>query len=107
MSAADGLVMQLHAGVHRNHHPRLFESCGPDIGADVLDFVVDRSPHKQGLYTAGTHIPIRAPEALLASHADYALLLTWNFADEILAQQSEYRAAGGRFIVPVPEVRIV
>ena len=77
------------------------------IGADVLDFVVDRSPHKQGLYTAGTHIPIRAPEALLASHADYALLLTWNFADEILAQQSEYRAAGGRFIVPVPEVRIV
>lgn len=77
------------------------------IGREVLDFVVDRSPHKQGLYTAGTHIPIRAPEALVSARPDYALLLTWNFADEILAQQEEYRAAGGRFIVPVPQVRVL
>jgi SAM-dependent methyltransferase len=77
------------------------------IGRDVLDFVVDRSPHKQGLYTAGTHIPIRAPEALAALRPDYALLLTWNFADEILAQQKEYIDGGGRFIVPVPQVRIL
>ncbi|MBK8691864.1 MAG: class I SAM-dependent methyltransferase [Deltaproteobacteria bacterium] len=77
------------------------------IGRDVLDFVVDRSPHKQGLYTAGTHIPIRAPEALATERPDYALLLTWNFADEILAQQKDYLAAGGRFIVPVPQVRIL
>lgn len=77
------------------------------IGREVLDFVVDRSPHKQGLYTAGTHIPILAPEALVSRRPDYALLLTWNFADEILAQQEEYRAAGGRFVVPVPQVRVL
>lgn len=77
------------------------------IGREVLDFVVDRSPHKQNLYTAGTHIPILPPEALLSRRPDYALLLTWNFADEILAQQEEYRAAGGRFVVPVPQVRVL
>ncbi|MEZ4405030.1 MAG: class I SAM-dependent methyltransferase [Polyangiales bacterium] len=77
------------------------------IGREVIDFVVDRSPHKQGLYTAGTHIPIRAPEALLEHKPDYALLLTWNFADEIFAQQEAYRAAGGKFIVPVPRVTVL
>jgi len=77
------------------------------LGSDVLDFVVDRSTVKQGYYTPGTHLPIYAPEKLLADMPDYVLLLTWNFASEILAQQSEYRARGGRFIVPVPGVRVV
>ena len=77
------------------------------IGAEILDFVVDRSSVKQGRYTPGTHLPILPPAALLERRPDYVLLLTWNFAEEILAQQAPYRAQGGRFIVPVPEPRVV
>ncbi len=77
------------------------------LGRETLDYVVDRSTIKQGLYTPGTHLKIHPPELLLEDMPDYVLLLTWNFADEILEQQSEYRAAGGRFIVPVPTVRVV
>jgi SAM-dependent methyltransferase len=77
------------------------------IGADTLDFVADRSTYKQGRLTPGTHIPIVAPDELTKRRPDYTLLLTWNFADEILAQQQAYRDAGGRFIVPVPRVKII
>ncbi|MFZ1752151.1 MAG: class I SAM-dependent methyltransferase [Caldilineaceae bacterium] len=77
------------------------------IGSETLDYVIDRSTAKQGLYTPGTHLPIYGPERLLESPPDYLLLLAWNFADEILEQQKEYRRQGGRFIVPIPELRIV
>lgn len=77
------------------------------IGGETLDFMVDRSTVKQGRYTPGTHLRIEAPEALLERRPDYVLLLTWNFADEILEQQAEYRRGGGRFIVPVPAPRVV
>jgi len=77
------------------------------IGRETFEFVVDRSTVKQGHYTPGTHLRIYAPEKLLAEMPDYVLLLTWNFAAEILEQQAEYRRRGGRFIIPVPEVRIV
>jgi len=77
------------------------------IGAETLDFVADRSTHKQGLYAPGVHLPILPPEALLDAQPDYVLLLTWNFADEILAQQAEYRTRGGKFILPIPDVRVV
>jgi len=77
------------------------------VGADVLEFVVDRSPHKQGRYLPGVRVPIRPPEALLAERPDYVLLLAWNLEAEVLAQQAEYRRGGGRFIVPIPELRIV
>src|ERR1700754_217899 len=83
----------------------LLNFCG--LGRETLDYVVDRSSVKQGLYTPGTHLKIHAPEKLLEDMPDYVLLLTWNFADEILEQQTEYRKRGGRFIVPVPQVRVV
>jgi hypothetical protein len=73
----------------------------------MLAYIADRSPLKQGLYTPGMHIPVVPPERLLADQPDYVLLLAWNFTDEILEQQAEYRRRGGQFILPVPEVRIV
>jgi nucleoside-diphosphate-sugar epimerase/SAM-dependent methyltransferase len=76
------------------------------IGRDHLDFVVDRSTLKQGRFMPGTHLPIHGPERLLEAMPDYTLLLTWNFADEILAQQAEYRRRGGRFIVPLPTLTV-
>lgn len=77
------------------------------LGKETLDFVVDRSPIKQGHYTPGTHLPIYPPKILTQKMPDYVLLLTWNFAEEILEQQAEYRQLGGRFIIPIPELKIV
>ena len=83
----------------------LLNYCG--IGRETLEFVADRSTVKQGLYTPGTHLLIKPPDALLDEKPDDVLLLTWNFADEILQQQTPYREQGGRFIIPVPEPAIV
>jgi len=77
------------------------------IGSETLDFVADRSTVKQGKLTPGTRIPIVAAEELVERMPDYVLLLVWNFADEILRQQDEYRRRGGRFIVPIPAVTVV
>lgn len=77
------------------------------IGRQWLDFVADRSPHKQSRFMPGVRLPIVAPEQLVSAMPDYVLLLTWNFADEILAQQAKYRERGGRFIIPVPQPVIV
>ena len=78
-----------------------------EIGPELLPYIVDRSPLKQGLYTPGTHIPVVGPERLLADQPEYVLLLAWNFIDEIVEQQAEYRRRGGKFMVPVPAVRVL
>ena len=77
------------------------------IGADLVDFVVDRNVHKHGLHMPGVHLPIRDTSALLEDRPDYVLLLAWNYLDEVLRQQAEYVEGGGRFIVPVPDPRVV
>ena len=79
--------------------------CG--IGTDLLPFTVDRNPLKVGTWTPGMHIPVLPVETLLERQPDYVLILPWNFADEIMRQQAEYRRRGGRFILPIPVPGIV
>lgn len=83
----------------------LLNYCG--IGRDMIEFTVDRSPHKQGKLLPGSHLPILPPAELLSRMPDYALILPWNIADEIISQQVAYQRAGGRFIVPVPTPRLI
>ncbi len=78
-----------------------------NIGPDILDYIVDKSPHKQGKYTPGTNIPVVHPDRLLADKPDYVLILAWNFAEEIMKEQHAFRESGGKFIIPVPEARVI
>jgi C-methyltransferase C-terminal domain/Putative zinc binding domain/Methyltransferase domain len=78
--------------------------CG--IGKDLLDWVADRSPHKQGKMMPGTHLPVVSVDRVLAEQPAHLLVLAWNFFDEIKQQQSAYVAAGGKFVVPVPVPRV-
>ncbi len=79
------------------------------IGAthEVIEFVADKNVHKQGKWIPGVRIPIVAPEKIKATMPDYVVILPWNFTDEIVRQQAEYQAKGGRFIVPIPQPRIL
>jgi hypothetical protein len=67
---------------------------------------VDASPHKQGLHLPGTHIPVHAPEKILETKPDYVLILPWNLKDEIMEKMSAIRQWGGKFVVPIPEVKV-
>lgn len=77
------------------------------LGPDLIEYVVDRNPHKQGHLMPGVQVPIRGVEALMEDRPDHVLLLAWNFAREIMEQQQAYIEAGGRFVIPVPSPRIV
>jgi hypothetical protein len=83
----------------------LLNYCG--IRTDFIDYTVDISPHKQGRFLPGTHIPIYAPERVRETRPDYLLVLPWNIKDEIIAQMSHVREWGGQFVLPIPEVRVV
>jgi len=78
-----------------------------EIGPDILDFVVDVSPYKQGRYIPGVRIPIYPPARLLEAMPEFTLILAWNIAEEVLRQQSEYIRRGGKFIIPLPQPKII
>ncbi len=78
----------------------LLNYCG--VGTDLLSYTVDRSPHKQGLYLPGTHLPIHPPSQVFETRPDYLLILAWNFRDEIMEQMAGIEAWGGRFLVAIP-----
>jgi hypothetical protein len=82
----------------------LLNYCG--IREDFLDYTVDRSPHKQGRFTPGTHIPILDPEVIRATRPDFVLILPWNLKREISQQAAYIREWGGKFVVPIPRVEI-
>ena len=82
----------------------LLNYCG--IRTDFLDYTVDRSPHKQGKFLPGTHIPIHVPERIFETRPDYVLILPWNLKDEIMSQMAGVREWGGRFVVPIPETMV-
>ena len=77
------------------------------IGTETLEFVTEKSSLKVGKFTPGMHIPILGDNELVAKKIDYGLLLAWNFADEIMNNLSDFRESGGKFIIPVPEPKIV
>lgn len=83
----------------------LLNYCG--IRTDFLDYTVDRSPHKQGMYLPGTRIPIHSPEKIEETRPDYVLILPWNLKDEIMDQLQGIRRWGGRFVIPIPELAIL
>jgi 2-polyprenyl-3-methyl-5-hydroxy-6-metoxy-1,4-benzoquinol methylase len=83
----------------------LLNYCG--VRTDFIDYTVDRSPHKQGLFLPGTHIPIHAPDRIRETKPDYVLILPWNLKDEIVRQMADIREWGGRFVVPIPRVELL
>ena len=83
----------------------LLNTCG--LGTKELDYIIDNTPFKQDKIAPGSWLPIRPPEMLLKDQPDYALLLAWNFAPEIVKRETEFQKRGGRFIVPIPEPHIM
>ncbi len=79
--------------------------CG--IGSDLIEFISDTTPIKQGKFSPGMHIPVRAYEEFMAKYPDYAVLLAWNHGEEIMDKEKQFKAAGGKWIIFVPEVKVV
>jgi SAM-dependent methyltransferase len=78
-----------------------------DIGPELIDFIIDDSPLKQGLYSPGMHIPVLSSAAIAEKKPDYLVVLAWNFASSIIAKNAAFREAGGRFIIPLPTIEVI
>lgn len=76
------------------------------LGPETVDFIVDDSPLKQGLYTPGHHIPVLPPDALYQRNPDYVIVMAWNFAEPIMGKHQGFQEQGGRFIVPLPSLEV-
>jgi len=83
----------------------LLNYCG--IRQDFIEYIVDRNPHKQGLFTPGTHIPVFSPEKIVETKPDYILILPWNIRDEVTKQLSFVREWGAKFVVPIPTLQVI
>lgn len=83
----------------------LLNYCG--VGPDMIDFTVDRSPHKQNTWLPGTRIPVHAPERIREEKPDYLLILPWNLREEVMEQMAHIREWGGKFVVPIPETKVL
>ena len=83
----------------------LLNYCG--VRSDFIDYTVDLSPHKQGHFLPGVHIPVYDPERIRKTRPDYVLILPWNLKDEVVHQMADVRDWGGKFVVPIPEVRVL
>lgn len=83
----------------------LLNYCG--VGPDLIDYTVDRSPHKQGTFLPGSRIPVYHPDHISETRPDYVLILPWNLTREIMEENSHIRDWGGRFVVPIPTVKIL
>jgi SAM-dependent methyltransferase len=77
------------------------------INDNYLDFIVDKSEAKQGLYTPGTHLLVYSPKKITEDKPDYLLVLCWNIAEEVIGQLKDYRSQGGKFIIPIPSIKII
>jgi hypothetical protein len=83
----------------------LLKFCG--IGSNILDYIVDKNQHKHGLFMGDNHLRIEPTEKLVEDMPDYVLILAWNYSSEILAQETRYLESGGKFIIPMPNYKIV
>ncbi|HYK52717.1 MAG TPA: methyltransferase C-terminal domain-containing protein, partial [Candidatus Eremiobacteraceae bacterium] len=83
----------------------LLNYCG--VGRDLLEYTVDRSPHKQGRMIPGVRVPIEAPEKILERKPDYVLILPWNIKDEVISQMSGVRDWGAKFLVAIPSLEVI
>jgi len=77
------------------------------IGPELIEFIADLNPMKQNKFTPGTNIPVYSPEQIYKAKPDYMLILAWNFADEIMKQQHKFKEKGGKFVTPIPEVKVI
>lgn len=83
----------------------LLNTC--EVDTTLIAYTVDRSPHKQGLFLPGTHLPIFSPDAIQRTRPDYLLILPWNLKEEIMEQNRSIRDWGGKFVIPIPDLEVI